>query len=88
MPYSVRTPVYEGPFDLLLHLNLRSEVELFELSLSTIVDEYIVEIERMDADILRAAIHLLDLLALPVGDERSPIECNRPAPLRGLCGSM
>ena len=28
MPYEVRTPVYEGPFDLLLHLILREEVAL------------------------------------------------------------
>ena len=49
MGYEVRTPVFEGPFDLLLHLILRSEVELFELSLRTIVDEYLVEIERMGA---------------------------------------
>ena len=63
MPYSVRTPVYEGPFDLLLHLILRSEVELFELSLSTIVDEYIVEIERMDTLDLDVATEFLLIAA-------------------------
>jgi hypothetical protein len=34
----VATPVYEGPFDLLLHLILREEVDIHEISLSTIVD--------------------------------------------------
>ena len=28
MPYEVRTPVFEGPFDLLLHLILKEEVDL------------------------------------------------------------
>ena len=30
MSYAVRTPVFEGPFDLLLHLILKQEVELWE----------------------------------------------------------
>jgi segregation and condensation protein A len=45
MPYEVRTPVYEGPFDLLLHLILREEVELWEVSLSAIVDAYLTELD-------------------------------------------
>jgi segregation and condensation protein A len=46
MPYDVRTPVYEGPFDLLLHLILRQEVELWEVSLASIVDAYLAELDR------------------------------------------
>jgi segregation and condensation protein A len=63
MPYEVRTPVYEGPFDLLLHLILRSEVELFELSLSAIVDEYLAEIERMETLDLDVATEFLLIAA-------------------------
>jgi segregation and condensation protein A len=48
MPYSVQTPVFEGPFDLLLHLILREQVDLYEISLSRIVDAYLSELERMD----------------------------------------
>ena len=50
MPYDVRTPVYEGPFDLLLHLILREEVELWEVSLASIVDAYLGELDRWAAD--------------------------------------
>jgi segregation and condensation protein A len=63
MGYEVRTPVFEGPFDLLLHLILRSEVELFELSLSTIVDEYLTEIERMESLDLDVATEFLLIAA-------------------------
>jgi len=63
MGYEVRTPVFEGPFDLLLHLILRSEVELFELSLATIVDEYLTEIERMDTLDLDVATEFLLIAA-------------------------
>ena len=43
MGVTVTTPVYEGPFDLLLDLILREEVELYEVSLLTIVDAYLEE---------------------------------------------
>lgn len=47
MSYAVRTPVFEGPFDLLLHLILKQEVELWEVSLREIVDAYLAELDRM-----------------------------------------
>ncbi len=49
MPYEVQTPVFEGPFDLLLHLILREQVDLYELRLSVIVDAYLAELERLQA---------------------------------------
>src|SRR3954471_11756721 len=43
----VQTPVFEGPFDLLLHLILREQVDIYEISLSTIVDAYLRELDLM-----------------------------------------
>ncbi len=48
MPYAVQTPVFEGPFDLLLHLILREQVDIYEVSLVSIVDAYLAELERME----------------------------------------
>ena len=48
MSYEVTTPVFEGPFDLLLHLILREQVELYDISLTTIVDAYVAEVEAME----------------------------------------
>lgn len=47
MPYEVSTPVFEGPFDLLLHLIMREQVDLYEVSISTIVDAYLLELDRL-----------------------------------------
>lgn len=47
MAYEVATPVFEGPFDLLLHLILREQVELWEVDLSRIVDSYLAELEKL-----------------------------------------
>ena len=63
MPYAVRTDVFEGPFDLLLHLILKQEVDLFEVSLTTIVDSYLAELERMEALDLDVATEFLLIAA-------------------------
>jgi segregation and condensation protein A len=47
MAMNVATPVYEGPFDMLLQLILKEQVDIYEVNLSTIVDAYLHEIERM-----------------------------------------
>ncbi|MBA2497114.1 MAG: segregation/condensation protein A [Acidimicrobiia bacterium] len=47
MPYEVQTAVFEGPFDLLLHLILREQVDLYELRLSVIVDAFLAELDRL-----------------------------------------
>ena len=47
MAYEVTTPVFEGPFDLLLHLITSEEVDLYEVSIATIVDRFLGELEKM-----------------------------------------
>lgn len=47
--YAVQTDVYEGPFDLLLHLILRDEVDLYEISLSRIVDGFLAHLDAVTA---------------------------------------
>ena len=63
MPYEVQTPVFEGPFDLLLHLILREQVDLYEVCLSTIVDAYLAELERMEELDLEMATEFLLIAA-------------------------
>lgn len=46
--YQVHTPVFDGPFDLLLHLILREQVDLYEVSLSAIVDGYLTHLDQLD----------------------------------------
>ncbi|HTL86963.1 MAG TPA: ScpA family protein [Acidimicrobiia bacterium] len=79
MPYEVSTPVFEGPFDLLLHLILKEEVDLWEISLVRIVDAFCAEVDRMEqidleitTEFLLIAATLVELKArrlLPGRDE-------------------
>ena len=59
MPYEVKTPVFEGPFDLLLHLIMREQVDLYEVPLVRIVDAYIAELDRMEHLDLEVATEFL-----------------------------
>lgn len=64
MAYEVRTEAFQGPFDLLLHLIVRDEVDLYEVSLSSIVDAYLGELTRMEDDVeLEVATEFLMIAA-------------------------
>jgi segregation and condensation protein A len=49
MAIDVSTPVYDGPFDLLLQLILKEQVDLYEVNLSRIVDAYLHELEKLQS---------------------------------------
>ncbi|CAN5855823.1 hypothetical protein BH24ACT3_BH24ACT3_15260 [soil metagenome] len=63
MPFEVQTPVYEGPFDLLLHLILREQVELYDVPLSAVVDAYVAELAKLDGLDLDVATEFLLIAA-------------------------
>ena len=54
MPYQVRTQVFEGPFDLLLHLISKRELDIYDVSLAAITEEYLEhlkEMQELDLDV-------------------------------------
>ncbi len=63
MSVDVSTPVFEGPFDLLLHLITKEQVDLYEVSLSRIVDAFLHEIEMMESLDLEIATEFLLIAA-------------------------
>jgi segregation and condensation protein A len=63
MAFAVATPVFEGPFDLLLHLILKEQVDIYDVSLSHIVDAYLAEIERLQVLDLDIATEFLLIAA-------------------------
>lgn len=88
MPYLVKLEVFEGPFDLLLHLIGRKEIDIYQVSVAEITDDYlryIQEMQRLDLEVatefLLMAATLLKLKSdslLPSpekeGEETSPAE--------------
>jgi segregation and condensation protein A len=68
--YHVSLPAFEGPFDLLLHLIARRKVDIYDISLAEITDDYLAvvhEMEILDLDVatefLVVAATLIELKA-------------------------
>lgn len=60
MSYKVRTDVFEGPFDLLLHLVSRQKLDVTAISIADVAEQYIDHIDRMkDLDLDVASEFLL-----------------------------
>lgn len=48
--YDIAVPTFEGPFDLLLHLIERDELDITVLSLAGVTDQYIRQVEALKED--------------------------------------
>jgi len=54
LPYLVKLEVFEGPFDLLLHLIGRKEIDIYDISIAEITDEYlryIASLRQLDLEV-------------------------------------
>ncbi len=49
MDYEVRLEIFEGPLDLLLHLIHKNEVDIFDIPIATITDQYLEYLDLMKA---------------------------------------
>lgn len=63
MPYQVRTQVFEGPFDLLLHLISKRELDIYDVSLAAITEEYLDHLKELQELDLEVATEFLVVAA-------------------------
>ena len=63
MAHEVKLEVFEGPIDLLLHLVTRQRVDIYDVSLAAITDEYLAAVEAMDDLDLESATGFLVVAA-------------------------
>ncbi len=59
MGVKVRTPQFEGPLELLMHLILRHEIDICEISLAAVVRDYLDEVASMEFLDLESATEFL-----------------------------
>jgi len=62
--YQVRSPVFSGPFDLLLHLIVRDKVDLWAVSLAEIATGYIEATAQMPESDLETATEFLAIASV------------------------
>jgi segregation and condensation protein A len=63
MAYEVNLEVFQGPVDLLLHLITRQRVDIYEVSIAEITEEYLAAVEAMDELDLEVATGFLVVAA-------------------------
>jgi segregation and condensation protein A len=90
----VHTQVYTGPLDLLLYLCRRAEVDIYDLPVAEIAEQYIGELEKMETidleyagEFLSMAATLLKLkseLVLARSEEKKEAEAERARLVRQL----
>lgn len=79
MSYRVRTEVFEGPFDLLLHLVTKQKLDVAAISISDVADQYLSYVDRMReldldvaSDFLLVAATLLEIKAASLVPSDAP----------------
>lgn len=63
MAYRVKLEVFEGPFDLLLHLIAKRELDIYQVSLAAITEEYLEHLKHMQDLDLEVATEFLVVAA-------------------------
>jgi len=92
--YEVKLEIFEGPLDLLLHLIRKNEVDIFDIPISTITDQYLEYLNMMKSLNIEVAgnfllmastlIHIKSKMLLPdygegeEDDEDPRVEITRP----------
>lgn len=76
MSFQVQIDAFEGPFDLLLHLILKEDVDLYEVRLGEIVDAYLAELDAVESCDLEIATEFLLIAATLV-----ELKCRRLLPI-------
>lgn len=62
-PWRVSLPVFEGPLDLLLYLIKKSEVDIYDIEISSITDQYLSYLDQMVRNDLEVAGEFLVVAA-------------------------
>ncbi len=63
MPYQVKIDAFEGPLDLLLHLINRLEIDIYDIPVAQITEQYLTYIQTMNELKLDVASEFLVMAA-------------------------
>jgi segregation and condensation protein A len=82
--YNIKLDIFEGPLDLLLHLIKRNEVDIYDIPVAVITEQYLEYIDIMKEMNLEFAgeflvmaatlVHIKSKMLLPVDEEAPPEE--------------
>ncbi len=86
--YKIKLPVFEGPFDLLLYLIKKNEIDIYDIPIAQITDEYLAYVELMQMLDLEIAGEFIEMVAtliliktrtlLPSNEDETLLEVEDP----------
>lgn len=79
MGYQVRIRNFEGPFDLLLHLIAKRELDIYEVSLAAITEDYLAHLRQLEELDLEVATEFLVVAATLIEMKASRLLPGPPA---------
>ena len=86
MAIPVKLPVFEGPLDLLMHLIEKNKIDIYDIPIVEITDQYLEYVHQMDhedmdvtSEFLVMAATLLDIKSLPGAGRRALFSCAGPS---------
>lgn len=92
--FKIKLPVFEGPLDLLLHLIRKNEVDILNIPIASITEEYLAHLRLMEALDVNVAgeylvvaatlIHIKSKMLLPKEETETPQEDPRADLVRQL----
>lgn len=77
--YTIKLPVFEGPFDLLLHLIRQNEIEIYDIPIAQITDQYLAYLQHMEELDLEIASSFL-VMAATLLSIKAKMLMPKPAP--------
>jgi segregation and condensation protein A len=80
--YTVETPVYVGPLDLLLQLIERAELDITKLALAQVTDQFLAHLQPLD-EVSPAEVSAFLVIAARLVQIKSEVLLPRPASLPG-----
>jgi len=83
MSFEVRLPEFQGPLDLLLHLIQKNELDIYDIPIALITDQYLDEMMRMQELNLEVAGEFLLMAATLIYLKSKMLLPSSPPPLEG-----
>ena len=75
MDYQIHLPVFEGPFDLLLHLIRQNQVDIYDIPIALITDQYLDylnQMKQMDLEIASSFLVMASTLLATAARDAAP----------------
>ena len=78
LTFKLQEDNFEGPLDLLLYLVGKNKMNLYDINIMELIEQYTAAIQTMQADKLEVSSEFIDMAAHLVQMEKRPVAATQP----------